>query len=335
MNTKDFLNLETIGKNFKKDQKIIENKWIKRERVKKVFQPYAIHPSLFIKHFGSRVLDYMIGVIDGQNKAGNCPIIHIMLDYFDDKNIALGDIHLVCSELKNTLVLYYIETTQDFNEKVYFELVDLLDMNFKGVLDEYFSKQCVRLTSSPINRDIDKQEQHSSLEDRLSDIRFNQDSKVTAAEFMSSLDSTITDKVENFVEQLDDYNALLYDLEEMSGEDSLNQIQLVNNVLLDFYYSVDSMSAFPIIMRTFNQLIEFLNTLNSEQLENQEKRLMLVKMLTGLGVDLENWIKSIFEEQLTDDIHYFDASFANNCIEIEALFYEESIELEEDDLEFF
>lgn len=334
-----FSNLKVIVPELKKDKILIEESWIKRERVKKIFLPYKIHPKLFIKHFGSRVIDYMIGVIEGESEAGNCPIVHVMLDYFSDKDIALGDVYLICSELKNVLLLYYIKKHSDLEENIYFELADLLDSNFEGVLNEYFEKQCNKIVHefNGLETEIENtQNKKSKIEkDRLADIRFNQSHKITSIDFMSTLDPTIADKVENFVEQLDEYNALLYDLESMDGDESLKQIQLVNNILLDFYYSVDSMGAFPIIVRTFNQLIEFLNTISIIQLENKEKRLMLGKILQGLGIDLENWIKSIFEEQTTDDIHYFDASFANNCIEVEALFCEEELESDEDDLEFF
>lgn len=334
-----FSNLSLIVAELKNNQKLIEKQWIKRARVQDIFLSHNIHPSVFIKHFGSRVITYMYGVIEEENELGNCPIIHVMLDYFSDKNITMGETHLVCSELKNTFILHYMHHFKDFSDETYYEFVDLLDLNFEGVLNEYVAKQCNKMVDEINNVEIkskNEKELKSSIEkDRLADIRFNQSHKITSIEFMSTLDPTIADKVENFVEQLDDYNALLYELEDMEGKESLPQIELINNILLDFYYSVDSMGAFPIIVRTFNQLIEFLKLLTIEQFDNQEKRLMLVKMLTGLGYDLEGWIKTIFEEQITNDIHYLDASFANNCLEIEALFCEEELESDEDDLEFF
>jgi len=346
-----FESLELIVDKLNMDADIIAANWIRRSRVKNVLSPHKIDPKLFLKHFGHKIISYMIGVINKNNEAGNCPVVHVMLDYFGEKHITMGDMYLICAELKNVFLLHYMKNFLHLDDKIYFKLVDLIDINFHGVLNEYFAKQC-----SEIIHDFDNiadlitfietgtnevvKPEHIFLDDskkstRLTDIRFNQAHKTTAIDFMESLDSMIFDKIEEFVEQLDQYNALLYGLEDIDTNDIHNQLAEINEILSIFYDSVNSLSAFPIIVRTFNQLMEFLNSLNNEQLEDRDKRVMLVKMLIGLGDDLENWIKTIFIEQTTDDIHYFDASFANNCIEIEALFCEEELESDEDDLEFF
>lgn len=62
---------------------------------------------------------------------------------------------------------------------------------------------------------------------------------------------------------------------------------------------------------------------------------MIISMFRGVGVDLESWISTIFIHHSTEDIHYFDASFANNCFEIESLLQQKEIESSDDDLEFF
>ena len=336
-----FSSLEIIQDELNRDIDILARNWIKRSRVKDVLIPHKIHPELFLKHFGYKIILYMLGVIDRKNEAGNCPVVHVMLDYFEDKNITIGDIYSICSELKNIFLLYYMKNFSHLENKVYFELVDLIDINFHGVLNEYFSKQCSKLV-----HDFDNLEDLTTFvetgdskdhvkHDRLVDIRFNQPDKTTAIDFMNTLDSTIADKIEEFVEQLDDYNALLYELEDSDNESILNQVEKINEILSDFYNSVDSLGAFPIIVRTFKQVVDFLSSLSYEQVEDKDKRVMLVKMLMGIGDDLESWIKNIFVKQTTGDIHYFDASFANNCLEIEALFCEQELESDEDDLEFF
>ncbi len=59
-------------------------------------------------------------------------------------------------------------------------------------------------------------------------------------------------------------------------------------------------------------------------------------MLVGIMQDLDLWAKTIFVEQETNDIHYLDASFANNILEIEVIFQNQELEHDdEDDLEFF
>ena len=83
------------------------------------------------------------------------------------------------------------------------------------------------------------------------------------------------------------------------------------------------------------ELTSFLNSLSIEHFEDIAQKKLLIEVLLGLGKDLELWIKAIFIDQNTDNIHYFDASFANNSIEIDALFHKDEFEEDDDDLEFF
>jgi len=170
---------------------------------------------------------------------------------------------------------------------------------------------------------------------KLKNIRFNQSHKTTAYEFMQTLDSSIVDKVEEFQEELDDYAMLLYDIEKLDAVASLEKFLDINKILMKFSTAVENIAAFPIIAETFNELTSFLSSLESEHCEDKEQKRLLVEVLLGLGKDLELWIKAIFIDQSTDDIHYFDASFANNCIEIEALFHKDEFETDDGDLEFF
>ncbi|MEA1891259.1 MAG: hypothetical protein U9N33_00945 [Campylobacterota bacterium] len=172
-------------------------------------------------------------------------------------------------------------------------------------------------------------------DNKLKNIRFNQSHKITANEFMETLDSTIVDKVEEFQEELDNYVILLYDVDDLNAIDSLGKLQELVKILMTFSDVVDSMTTFPIISETFRELTSFLAAFDSRNLEDEVQKKLLVKVLLGLGSDLELWIKAIFIDQSTEDIHYFDASFANNCLEIELLFNQDEFEEDDGDLEFF
>ena len=167
------------------------------------------------------------------------------------------------------------------------------------------------------------------------DIRFNHGYKMSAHELMEELDSTIVDKAEDFLTSLEDYSVVLYNMQDMDGKTAIAQIDSIVDTLSTFSYIIDTLSTFPVIVRAFNDLVNFLKSLSVEQLDDYEKKVLLLEILTGLGHDLESWIINIFHEQSTDDIHYLDASFANNTLELEALFNNVSIESDEDDLEFF
>ena len=167
------------------------------------------------------------------------------------------------------------------------------------------------------------------------DIRFNQGYKMSAHELMEELDSTVVDKAEDFLTSLDDYSAVIYNMKDMDAKVAIHQIDSIVDTLSTFSYIIDTLSTFPVIVRAFSDLVNFLKSLSVEQLDDYEKKILLLEILTGLGNDLESWIINIFHDQLTDDIHYLDASFANNTLELEALFNNISIESDEDDLEFF
>ncbi len=184
-------------------------------------------------------------------------------------------------------------------------------------------------------KDNNKSSKRRIEDNKLKNIRFNQYHKLTAQEFMLTLDFSVLDKVERFEEELDNYAMLLYDIENLDASKSLIKIQEINKILIIFSDIVSNITTFPIIEETFIELTNFLFSLEAHHFENLDQKRVLVDVLLGLGHDLERWIKAIFIEQSTNDIHYFDASFANNCVEIEALFHDEDIESDEGDLEFF
>ena len=67
-------------------------------------------------------------------------------------------------------------------------------------------------------------------------------------------------------------------------------------------------------------MILFLSTLKQDDFAKEDKRSMLFIMLTGLSEDLSKWLDTVFIQKVADDIYYSDASFANNCLEIELVF---------------
>lgn len=170
---------------------------------------------------------------------------------------------------------------------------------------------------------------------KLNDIRFTEHDKMTAIEFIETLDDTIVDKAEDFLERLNTYVYTLDNLMQSDATQSISHIASLTAILREFYYTVDTLAIFPVIVRTFDNIIHFLYSLSAEQLEDVDKKSILILTLEGLGNDLESWITHIFIERTTDNIHYLDASFANNALEMEAIFTQTEIESDEDDLEFF
>ena len=171
-------------------------------------------------------------------------------------------------------------------------------------------------------------------EKRKKDIRFSQSEKISATEFMESLDDTIMDKIENISDELNMLVERLYTFEESSPIDALSLKLSITLTIDEIVIVIDTMGYFQITARAFMDLNNFLDSLTLEHLEDIDKKNMLATMLIGIVKDLEQWIQVIFVERSTEDIHYLDASFSSNILEVENLFVETD-NSEDDDLEFF
>ena len=169
---------------------------------------------------------------------------------------------------------------------------------------------------------------------REKDIRFTQTDKISAVDFMDLLDDSIIDKVENLEIELDNLIGVIYTLEDADAAHSLEIVQRSVRPIVDEVHAVvASMGYFAVTARAFGTLNDFLATLTAKEFESQEKKAMFITMLLAVINDLEKWLKVIFIEHSTEDIHYLDASFSSNILEIEQVFYED--EDDDDDLEFF
>jgi len=179
-------------------------------------------------------------------------------------------------------------------------------------------------------------------EAREVDLRYTTYEKVTALELAEELDHSIEDKMEEFEDNLESLFYHLSDFEDAENERVKEILVLMVELFDNFNKVVENIGLFNVIFRAFNSFTLFLRELDDAILYDKEKRILLATFIRGLIDDLEQWIVNVFIEHATDDIHYLDASFAENCLEIEKIFLENdeeelSDEDEEDDdsLEFF
>ncbi|HEX5670110.1 MAG TPA: hypothetical protein VFX66_01125, partial [Sulfuricurvum sp.] len=104
--------------------------------VYETLERYHITSEFFGRYFGRRVIDYSFGVISGRNELGNCPIIGVMLVFFQKKNFAIDDIFLLCVELKNTFLQYSLKH-KVLTHNIMQEITHLMDQNLKGVIRDF------------------------------------------------------------------------------------------------------------------------------------------------------------------------------------------------------
>ncbi|WP_456323910.1 response regulator [Hydrogenimonas sp.] len=293
-------------------------------------------------------------------------------EYFMEQNSLLSNIYsqdilqsiynlellMIKNNIANELVLeenedtYYITISQlqQLGEKKYanFLFDDKVDMclvkqdnNFitflvsknQGKADQQQEAKEVEKKQNPI-----EMLQHELEEAKKLDLRYTVDEKISARELADELDPSIEDKIENFEEDIELLRIGLYNLEEAKKEDARKSLLAIVELLERFDQTVENIGLFNVVSRSFGSLVRFLKDLDAEILFDLKKRLLLVTFMRGLVDDLEQWIVNVFLEHTTDDIHYFDASFAENCLEIEKIFLgqpEGEDTDDEDTLEFF
>ena len=213
------------------------------------------------------------------------------------------------------------------------------EKNYK--LDDFFLSLIVSKTEETSKKKESKEVKKIEIKEQkevIHDLRYTIHEDITPEEFLSELDPSYEDKIENFLDDLSLVSIDIYKLEEaLSLEEAKENILDILKYLENFLDVVSSLALFSVIERSFGHLMIFLQDIDSDILQNSEKRVLLSQMLQGLVNDLENWIVMLFEERKATDIHYFDASFSENCFLIESTFMEvqEMDSSEDNGIEFF
>jgi len=232
------------------------------------------------------------------------------------------------------------EANQALEYQSYFEL---LINKLKPLNDKKEVQESIALMKTLIGKnEVIHQENIKTINkmnislDVKKDIRFTSVEKlVSATELISELDDSIFDKIEDFEDALEIFVLLIDDFKNTHDESNLNYLKEITEKLSLFVEIIDSIGFFPIISRSIANLINFLDSVTYDDISSHDRGELLAQMLLGLEDDLGKWIKSIFLEKNADNVHYLDASFSNNVLEIESIFNDMELDEDEDDLEFF
>ena len=160
----------------------------------------------------------------------------------------------------------------------------------------------------------------------------------SSSSFLSDLDYMVIDKIDDFQDKLIKFEALVCNCSFTNNAIMIREnLSIVSTGLKELVTSFNSLGKFAVAANAAENLIALLENLTEKELEEKEKRELMLDMLLFLLQDINEWIITVFIKQDTENINYFDASFANSCLEIEAIFNSDSEEVtdEEDALEFF
>ncbi len=260
-------------------------------------------------------------------------LINLKIDHFLMKPIIHADVINVlfklCRELNDYKLLkhYYQETEALSNELAQKNIQLETTVRFYKDEIERLKQGMSKVKESAPVKGI-------KMDNALKDIRYTQNDKIDAHTFIQTLDDSVIGKVEGFTHELDRLALLIYDIEDTDAAVTEVKIHEIIDVFNNFTDIIDTLVTFPVMVRALQSFTSMLGALDTDFGEEASKRKLFMTLLLGIVKDLKDWMTNIFIEKTTDDIHYFDALFANNLLEIEALFSASEIE-SDDGLESF
>ncbi len=153
---------------------------------------------------------------------------------------------------------------------------------------------------------------------------------------VESLDIIGKERIEIFQEQISDLEFALCSVED--GNIPALRIALMDVLegIRELVRTINVLGVFPIAANAATNLIRFIEKLDNSELQDREKRELFIDILVSMLEDFDKWIDMVFISKRTENIHYFDASFANTCLELEMIFkVREHKRTEAEVLEFF
>ncbi len=300
----------------------IIQRWMNCADVQKTLGQNGIAADFFAKYFALKVLDYALGVVLGKNKLGNCPVIGVMLVFFQKKNIPLEDVFFICVNLKNTLIAFMLEKGV-LDGKLLSEVCGLIDHNFSGVIKEYLQLH-----------------HHSCLEHESCNLptysnpsyRQNTPCNVTTVPGLSA--SQYLQEIEVDYDVMDELAEL-----EQETLDSLHLTEgfsnSIGNDIVDLFSQyakmINQLVDFQELSYALFVLVEVLQNINFDDYESQATYLQIYSK--AIINDLAMWRKSVFMEKNAEDIHYLDKTLLSSIAQLQILLSQS--DTQSDTVEFF
>jgi hypothetical protein len=302
-----------------KEQIVLD--WTRDEDVSCRLKQNGISPKFFAKHFGGRILEYAIGVVKDEMELGNCPVIHVLLQLFREKNISINDIFVICAGLKNTL-LQTLLAQEALTSKTLDEVARLMDANFEGVMNEYLDfeyeqRGCKNKWAEP----------HETPKLAVLSTAIPARTLISAVEYLDGV-SVDQDDLDEMRELEDDaITAMLSD--DTLHEESKDKLI---KALTKYAYMLNSLIEFERLGYSLNMLCEMMIGANIAALPEQTKRKLPI-FCRAIVEDLQAWRVAVLETAHAKDIHWMDDGFLSSISQLEIMLMPQSND--EDELELF
>ena len=115
---------------------LILSQWVEYHAPKAILNLHKIDEEFFLQKYASGVFDYFIGVIEGSQDIGNCPIMQELLAYLKYREITADELFEICSHFRRSMIEFSYDSKIN-SKDLFVEISYLFDKNFSGVLKHY------------------------------------------------------------------------------------------------------------------------------------------------------------------------------------------------------
>ncbi len=282
-----FEKISRIVELIENDKFEIALKWADSDLVKERLENNGICYKFFAKHFGSRVIQHFIDVINDKEEIGNCPAMIVLLKFFKDKNISLNDLFIICTGLKNSLFNYLLEKNF-ISTGVIKELERIADLNFEGVMIEYSDT-------------LENNEKNDKI--------FKNDVKIVKEQVLKLYTGELNeDSLEELKELEEDINnsAVLISF----GKADQDTVKTVSGSLTKYGEILTSNGLFRNLGENILKLADSL-ILYKEFVNDEKKRDPMTVVIESFANDLSFWRSSLFEQGI-DSPNKMDSSIISS-----------------------
>lgn len=253
---------------------------------------------------------------NGQRKVFQVIIKKVYFKEETEKSIIYTFQNITYLEYQKLKIKNYSERLKDFiiNSKY--------KTHTKEINKEEFDKQ--------IEKELENKKERTFNEEEAKLLRKNHDEKISAQEFLASLDDYVIEDIQELEECEEEIDISLDKFEKTPTKEILEEI-IVN--IEKYAKAIKNLQEFDELYEAVNSTINLL--INIEEDLNEENIPKIQKFVKNILLDLKSWRITIFEEAQTKDIHYLDSSLLSSCLQFELDLKGEKPEEDECDFEFF
>ena len=129
-------NLTATHDIFTASKDLIISRWVSYDSPQKILKMHDIDKNYFLIEYAGGVFDYFMGVIAGNVKIGNCPIMQNLLVYLKNREISADELFEICSHFRRSMIDFSYDKSINSKEMAN-EISYIFDKNFRGILKFY------------------------------------------------------------------------------------------------------------------------------------------------------------------------------------------------------